>query len=169
MENRRRKSRAALLATVVFVLLVAAVVGVTVLRKSFLAKETEEYEWIASDLAVENGSLDGSFYTGERNPMTKLSYKIVETLRVDDTGRGDFKIENSGKNTCLMKVKMTLGGETIYETGYIKPNQHIRTDTLDLVPEPGEYSVEVSFEGFDPATEQSIGATKITKTLVVSE
>ena len=29
-----------------------------------------------------------------------------------------------------MKVKITIDGETVYETGYIKPNQHISEDFL---------------------------------------
>lgn len=67
-----------------------------------------------------------------------------------------------------MKVTMLLGDEVIYQTGYIKPNQHIMADRLDSVPEPGDYTVRAVFEGFDPNTEESIGQTETEITLSVS-
>ena len=90
--------------------------------------------------------LDGSFYYGAKNSETVLFYKISETIRVDGEGKGDFRIENSGKNICLMKVRLVVNGETIYETGYIKPNQHILTDQLDIIPAGGTYQAEALFE-----------------------
>jgi hypothetical protein len=59
-----------------------------------------------------------------------------------------------------MKVKITIDGETVYETGYIKPNQHISEDFLDKIPAVGTYSAEAIFEGFDPNTEESIGSAE---------
>lgn len=167
MERNRRKSIATLIVTLIFVLLV---IGASV-AAAFLGKEpekSEEYPWITSDPAVKNGMLDGSHYYGPKNTSAILSYKIAETIRVDVDGKGDFRIENSGKNVCLMKVKLVLNGETIYETGYIKPDQHILNDRLDKVPSGGTYQLEALFEGFDPQTEESIGVTKKAVGLVVA-
>ena len=134
------------------------------------AEKTDEYPWITSDHAAINGMLDGTFYEGEKNSAGKLSYKIAGEITVSsEDGKGDFKIENSGKNTCLIKVKIVLGGETVYETGYIKPNQHIGEDILDSVPATGTYSAEAFFEGFDPHSEESIGSTKTALTVTVIE
>ena len=66
-----------------------------------------------------------------------------------------------------MKVKILVNGASVYETGYIKPNQHIASDVLDVLLETGVYEAEVVFEGFDPNTEESIGATKTTVTITV--
>ncbi|MBQ7874869.1 MAG: hypothetical protein IJ306_06920 [Oscillospiraceae bacterium] len=110
--------------------------------------EEDQYPWITSDHAAVNGMLDGTYYDGEKNSAGILSYKIAEEITVGASdGRGDFKIENSGKNTCLMKVKIVLEGETIYETDYIKPNQHISEDVLNIIPEIGTYSAEVVLKG----------------------
>lgn len=167
MEKNRRKSTISLIVTIVFILLV---VGFSVVAVFFgkRPEKSEEYPWIVSDPSVENGMLDGSYYYGTKNSAAVLSYKIAETIRVNGEGKGDFRIENSGKNICLMKVKLVLNGETIHETGYIKPNQHILVDQLDTVPPEGVYQLEALFEGFDPQTEESIGATKKSVGLVVA-
>ena len=156
-------------ATLVFVVIIAALVVAVSVFGIFKKEPASEYEWITSDSAVSSGMLDGSFYTGEKNPQGVLSYKIAEEITVGSDGRGDFKIENSGKNTCLMKVKIVIGAETVYETGYIKPNEHIYSDVLDKLPQIGTYFAEVVFEGFDPTTEASIGSTKTEITITVTE
>ena len=167
MEERRRKSMIALAATVVFIILLVLTVGGAVYLNGKRPEKAEEYEWISSDPAAVNGMLDGEYYTGKKNDASTLSYKIAESINVDAMGKGNFKIENSGKNVCLMKVTLLLDGEVIYQTDYIKPNQHILTDRLDSIPAPGDYPVEAVFEGFDPNTEESIGQTTTTLALSV--
>lgn len=169
MTYNRENNLKTFIAALLFVIVVA---GAAALGFFFLggepAVETDEYPWITSDHAAVEGMLDGSFYSGEKNSADFLSYKIAEEITVSVTdGKGDFKIENSGKNSCLMKVKILMEGKIIYETGYIKPNQHISEDVLDIVPEVGTYTAEAYFEGFDPNTEDSIGATKANITITV--
>ncbi len=156
-------------ATLVFVIIIAALVVAVSVFGIFKKETTSEYDWITSDPSVSEGMLDGSFYTGEKNAQGVLSYKIAEEITVGSDGRGDFKIENSGKNSCLMKVKIDIGSETVYETGYIKPNQHIYSDVLDKLPQAGTYTATVIFEGFDPTTENSIGSTSTEITIIVTE
>jgi len=157
------------IATLVFVVIIAAIVVAVSVFGIFKKERAAEYDWIISDPAVSDGMLDGSFYDGEKNAQGVLSYKIAEEITVGNDGRGDFKIENSGKNACLMKVKITIGDETIYETGYIKPNQHIYSDVFDKLPQAGTYTANVVFEGFDPTTEASIGSTGTEITVNVME
>ena len=132
--------------------------------------EGDRFPWITSDHAAVDGMLDGTYYDGEKNPAGKLSYKIAGEIIVGKAdGKGDFKIESSGKNNCLMKVKIVLDGNTIYDTGYLKPNQHIDEDVLRVIPEVGSYVAEAIFEGFDPNTEESLGSAepvKITITVI---
>lgn len=156
------------IATVIFVVVIAAFAAAgIILFGGEPASAEDEYPWIVSDPAAVGGMLDGSYYTGEKNSSGVLSYKIAEEITVESDGKGDFKIENSGKNTCVMKVKIVINGEIIYETGYIKPNQHINEDILDTVPEVGTYQAEAYFEGFDPNSEESIGSTKTALTITV--
>ncbi len=168
MANNRENDIRTFLAVLVLVVVIAAfAVAGAMLFGGEEAKPGDEYNWITSDPAAVDGMLDGSFYTGEKNGAGVLSYKIAEEITVDQTGKGNFKIENSGKNTCLMKVTITVNGETVYQTDYIKPNQHIAEDVLDKLPAAGSYEAEATFEGFDPKTETSIGATKTALTITV--
>ena len=154
-------------ASLILVVLIAAfaVAGFIVFGGEAPAEE-DPYPWIVSDPAAKSGMLDGTFYEGEKNAPGKLSYKIAGEITVVSDGKGNFKIENSGKNSCLMKVKITVNGETVYETGYIKPNEHITEDVFDKLPERGTYEAEAIFEGFDPDTEESIGASKPQRILI---
>ena len=148
-------------ASLVFIILIAAfaVAGFFIFGGEAPAEE-DIYPWITSDRAAVSGMLDGTYYKGEKNSSGVLSYKIAGEITVGPDGKGDFKIENSGKNTCLIKVSIAVNGEIIYQTGYIKPNEHILSDMLDSVPLTGTYNAEAIFEGFDPNTESSIGAAK---------
>lgn len=151
--------------------LIAVVISLVVCLSVFGKQESQyvdEYQWITSDTAAEPGMLDGTVYQGEKNASGFLSYKIAEIINTDSQGNGDFKIENSGKNTCLMKVTIKVDDEIIYETGYIKPNQHITSDKLDKIPGTGLFTADVSFEGFDPTSEESIGSTSTQITINVA-
>lgn len=170
MSYRRKESKAASLAvTIVIVVVAAAVTAAAAVFGGTKRTYEEEYSWIKSDAAAVNGMLDGSRYTGEKNPVGTLSYKIAEEVTVGSDGIGDFKIENSGKNACLIKVKIDISGEVVYETDYIKPNQHINKDMLSKLPQVGEYEGNVTFEAFDPNTELSLGATRTKIKLTVTE
>ncbi len=162
MISNRENNATTFAASLILIVVIAAfaVAGFLLFDGSAPAQE-DEFPWITSDEAAKSGMLDGSIYNGEKNPDGRLSYKIAGEITVSaDDGKGNFKIENSGKNTCLIKVKIVLNEETIYETGYLKPNQHIGTDAFDTIPKVGTYEAEAIFEGFDPNTEESIGAAK---------
>ena len=171
MLNNRENNIKTLIASIILVFLIAAfaVAGFMIFGGEVPAEE-DRFPWITSDVAAKSGMLDGTYYNGEKNSAGSLSYKIAGEITVgSEDGKGDFKIENSGKNICLMKVKITVNGETVYETGYIKPNEHITEDVFDKLPERGTYEAEAIFEGFDPDTEESIGASKpqrILKTVI---
>ena len=162
MINNRENNIKTLVASIIMIVVIAAfaVAGVLVFGGETVEKE-DRFPWITSDSAAKNGMLDGTYYEGEKNDFGKLSYKIAGEITVDSAdGKGNFKIENSGKNICLMKVKITVNGETVYETGYLKPNEHIYEDCLDKILPVGTYDAEAVFEGFDPNTEESLGAAK---------
>ncbi len=161
LSYNRENNIKSLIASIIFVIVIAAfaVAGFLIFGGEAPAEE-DIYPWITSDHAAMSGMLDGTYYSGEKNPAGVLSYKIAGEITVGPDGKGDFKIENSGKNTCLIKVSIAIDGAVVYQTGYIKPNEHILSDVLDSVPEIGTYNAEAVFEGFDPNTESSIGAAK---------
>lgn len=169
MKYNRENNIKTFAASLILIILIAAfAVAGLLLFGGESSNKKDEFPWIVSDNAAINGMLDGTYYEGEKNPEGKLSYKIAGEITVGiDDGKGNFKIENSGKNTCLIKVKIIVDGETVYETGYIKPNQHIDEDFLSVVPEIGTHEAEAFFEGFDPDTEESLGAAKENITITV--
>ena len=159
--NRENNIKTFAASLILIILIAAFAVAGFMLFGSEPAEKEDEFPWITSDHAAIGGMLDGTYYEGEKNPAGKLSYKIAGEITVGiEDGKGDFKIENSGKNTCLIKVKIVLDGEPVYETGYIKPNQHINEDILGKIPEVGTHDAEAFFEGFDPNTEESLGVAK---------
>lgn len=168
MAYRRENEMKTFFVSLIFIIIIAAVAfaGFFIFGGEAPAKE-DQYPWITSDPAAISGMLDGSYYSGEKNPEGILSYKIAGEITVGSDGKGSFKIENSGKNTYLMKVTILLDEGAVYKTGYIKPNEHIAEDVLDVVPEQGTYDAKVFFEGFDPNTEESIGATEYAIKLTV--
>ncbi len=162
-----KNNKANLIATIIFVFAIAAAVTVIILLDP-IGRDKDEYSWITSDPAAEDGMLDGSFYNGKKNEAGILSYKIAESITIESDGIGNIMAENSGKNNYIMKLKIVVGDETIYETGYLKPNQHIKSDKFDVIPEVGTYEAKAVFEGFDPTTETSVGTTgrEITVTVI---
>ncbi|MBP6887212.1 MAG: hypothetical protein KBC20_04045 [Oscillospiraceae bacterium] len=160
MAGYRKKSGPAPLA--VTILLIAAIAAAVLIAPHFMKDSApeEEYPWIEADGAAVGGSLSGVTYSGARNDASKLSYSIAEEIRVKD-GAATLKIENPGKNTLLMTVTVTVGGEQVYQTGYLKPGQYILTDALDAPLDPGTYAGTAVFEGFDPETEESRGTISV--------
>ncbi|MBQ5667373.1 MAG: hypothetical protein IIV40_04275 [Oscillospiraceae bacterium] len=121
MLNNRENNIKTLIASIILVFLIAAfaVAGFMIFGGEVPAEE-DRFPWITSDVAAKSGMLDGTYYNGEKNSAGSLSYKIAGEITVgSEDGKGDFKIENSGKDICLMKVKITVNGETVYETGYL--------------------------------------------------
>ena len=168
INNRENNIKTFAASLILIILIIAFSVAGFIIFGGEAPAEKDEFPWIVSDSAALDGMLDGSFYEGEKNTAGNLSYKIAGEITVDVAdGKGNFKIENSGKNTCLMKVKINVNGETVYQTGYIKPNQHIGEDFLDKIPAVGTYDAEAIFEGFDPNTEESLGAAKQNMTITV--
>ncbi len=171
MINNRENNIKTFAASVILIIVIAAfaAAGFFVFGGEAVEKE-DQFPWITSDSAAKNGMLDGTYYEGEKNGFGKLSYKIAGEITVESTdGKGNFKIENSGKNICLMKVKIFVEDELVYETGYLKPNQHIYEDVLDVIPAIGTYEAKAVFEGFDPNTEESIGTNEAKITITVMQ
>lgn len=161
-----------MLASIIFIIVIAAFAAAAYfIFGGEPVAQNDPYPWITSDHAANDGMLDGSYYTGEKNESGILSYKISGEVTVGkDDGKGNFKIENSGKNDCLIRVKILLDdGRTVYETGYIKPNQHIDEDVLGIIPEVGSHPAKAYFEGINPHTEESLGSAVEEITITVIE
>ena len=88
---------------------------------------------------------------------------------INGSSEGELCIENIPGNHFLMSVKITLDetGETIYQTGLIKPNYHITKAKLNRVLPKGEYPATATFTAHDMETGDVEGNVNIQMTIYI--
>ena len=93
-----------------------------------------------------------------------FSFKI-EGRPVFESGRseGSLRIENPSYNMYLLVTQIFLPddeggrGEMVYDSGGLRPDQHIDRDRLLTPLEKGEYRAIAAMSFYDPETELKIG------------
>lgn len=85
-----------------------------------------------------------------------------------DTGTGNLLFENPAENQKLVRLQICRldNGESIYESGLIKPGYYIARETLDIVPEQGDYPCKAYVYGYKPDNYEYIG--KVETDIIVS-
>ena len=85
-----------------------------------------------------------------------------------DTGTGDLLFENPAENQKLVRLQICRldNGESIYESGLIKPGYYIAREKLDIVPERGDYPCKAYVYGYRPDNYEYIG--KVETDIIVS-
>ncbi len=93
-----------------------------------------------------------------RDSMFNISIASQVDLE-DGSSEGELKIENPASNAYLMRVAIVVEqtGQTIYETGIIEPNHHIRSDKLSVELPAGSYDCIARFSALDPRSEAVVG------------
>lgn len=93
-----------------------------------------------------------------RDSMFSISIASQVDLE-DGSSEGELKIENPASNAYLMRVAIVIEGtgQTIYETGIIEPNHHIRSDKLSVELPAGSYDCIARFYALDPQSEAVVG------------
>lgn len=157
------KSRTGLIIGIV-ALLLAAIVAVVVIVKPFGSAE-EKDDFYDSGMTL--GSYEGK---SEEEIIADLNAKVAEnemsiscapSIQVDSTtGEAEVRIENIAANHVDQKFTIALeDGTKIYESGGIQPGYFVQSVKLDEVPKPGEYTVVVTFQGYDPTTHNPKGGS----------
>lgn len=84
------------------------------------------------------------------------------------TGRGNILFENPAENQKLVRLQICRldNGESIYESGLIKPGYYIAEETLDTVPEAGDYPCKAYVYGYRQNNHEYIG--KVETDIIVS-
>lgn len=87
----------------------------------------------------------------------------------DGTSPGTAYIENVPGNRYLMQVALTLDdtGETVYESGVLKPDSFIDSITLTKDLEPGTYPATATFTALEQDSLEDAGKAAAKLTLVV--
>lgn len=101
-----------------------------------------------------------------------FNISIASVIQFDGSdSSGTAYIENVPGNRYNMKVAITDDdtGETVYESGVLKPNQYIEKITLTHDLEPGMHEATALFTALDPDTNEETGKAAAKVTLNVLE
>lgn len=110
------------------------------------------------DRQSESGSLAGLTQKERLRRMqseadkSRFSFHINGNMRFETgSSKGVMFIENPKKNTCLLKVRITLNADerVLYETKYLKPGYGIGKDRLKEVLPKGEYEATALLTAYD--------------------
>ena len=85
------------------------------------------------------------------------------------TSEGEFRIENVPGNRYHMSVQVVddATGQTLMETGMIKPNQFIWEHALDVDLDPGTYPCTAIFTAYDQESLAPVGQAAAQISIIV--
>jgi len=94
------------------------------------------------------------------------AYKVSICGVVSVNGNtADIWLTNPESNTVWMKLRvLDAQGNTLGETGIIKPGEYVRSITFDAVPDPGD-AVTLKIMAYQPDTYYSEGAVSLNTTI----
>lgn len=172
MKHARRKSKKPLLTAVSLLL-----VGLTLGMGGYLLTHMGgglEYEKNAVNGAI-GGGVDDIAALEELVDKSMISMYInanpVWDLKVREEGV-NWLIENpAAQSTKLIRVEVIRedNGETIYETGALRPGTYVTGTLPDVELEPGEYPCTAYFFSYDVDTEEFLGKAGTQITVYVLE
>lgn len=117
------------------------------------------------DSAAKTGALSekevGELLTGEA-----FSYRMNQRVSVRGK-KANLCIENPAENRYLMKVDLQLNGQSLYQSGLIKPYRYIETVTLSTSLEKGDHAAVALVMAIDPLTQAEISKAEQNITLSV--
>ncbi len=99
-----------------------------------------------------------------------MNISIASVIEFEDgQSEGVAYIENVPGNRYVMKVDIKLDdtGETVYESGGLKPGNYIEKIKLNKDLPQGTYSATATFHGLDPDTLEEVGTAGAVITLNV--
>lgn len=157
----RRRRRLVILA-----LLILAIAGGVVLLTGNRDGEKKRME---RDVVA--GQMPGADHNNVQAQVeeTEILFSInTNQVFAADTGKGNILFENPAENQKLVRLEICRldSGESIYESGYIKPGYYIAEETLDTVPEPGDYPCKTYVYGYRQNNYEYIG--KVETDIIVS-
>ena len=119
-------------------------------------------------LAAMNDTLRGCGIPAQVEETEILFSINTNQVFAADTGKGNILFENPAENQKLVRLEICRldSGESIYESGYIKPGYYIAEETLDTVPEPGDYPCKAYVYGYRQNNYEYIG--KVETDIIVS-
>lgn len=164
----KKKKTIAIVAAIAVVAVIAIIIGVVVAmggpgfyddssKEGQAPYKTDEEIQAEMDRTVEDGMLNISIAS------------MIEFQ--NGTSAGTAYIENVPSNKYVMKVTITLddGGDVVYESGGIKPDNYIETITLTKDLDAGTYPATATFTAYEPDSLEEVGQAAAKITIVVNE
>lgn len=88
----------------------------------------------------------------------------------DGAAEGEVRIENVPSNRYNMQVSIALAdGRSVYESGVIEPNHHIRSARLSESLPAGAYDAEAVFTALDRTSGEEVGRASAEIVIVIEE
>lgn len=116
--------------------------------------DTGIYSHITSDPKAESGPLPGFEDKEKTSPDNVLGYRLNEKpYFATGEKEGEVLIENVKGNYYLMQVEYVYGDSVVvYETGYLKPGEHIKNALLSSNMGEGRHDAVAVIYAIDPET-----------------
>ena len=129
---------------------------------------------VAFDPAAQDGHLPGKTAQQIQQELDQIveegMFNISISTRIEIAqGKGTANIENIAANPYHMRVRITLdsSGETVFESGAIKPGQYLQNIELSKALAPGDYAATATFLALDRDTMENVGQAAAKIVLVV--
>lgn len=162
------------------VMLVLAVLLGTVIFLLVQQKEEETKEGLAYEANVTAGDIPGKSMEERQRELDSVVEEGMLAMSINATpsGRGtgsdrsvNWLIENPSNQGKLIRVEIIRDdtGETVYETGAIRPGNYVESAPPDVSLPAGEYDCTARFYTYRLETEEYIGQAAARIRLVIYE
>lgn len=169
-----KKGRLWKIITTLVVIMLAVMVGLLAWQKMKPAESNALLEdAVRAELGQLEGKSDSEIEEALNQQVEEGSMAIsinAKPVFVNGSAAGSVQIENAKANHYAQNVTITRDdtGEVIYESGIIKPDEHIDTDVLDVELPQGEYPCTAIFTAYDISDGQQLEVGTVGAQITIS-
>lgn len=165
-KGRRKLSGGRLFALVVLAATICVVsIGIMIYALSMTGGRTEQFVPPPFESAAQTGTPDVPVDLGW-DELDAQSYKFSVCGVIDpQNGKADVWLTNPEENKIWLKVRvLDMAGNTLGETGLIKPGEYVRSVALKPEPQDGE-NIQLKIMAYEPDTYYSAGVVSLNTTV----
>lgn len=165
MKNKEKKFGGRTL-TIVLAVCFAVALGAALFALLRPTEKTVEFTPPPFDTAAERGTPTVPEELGFISPFREgMSYRFSVCGKVKVSGdTADIYLTNPAENEVYIKLRiLDENGNTLGETGLVKPGEYVRGITFSTVPATGA-TIRLKIMGYEPQTYESAGAVNISTT-----
>ena len=168
VQNNEKEGRRLLSGGRLFVLLAvvcAVCVGVMIYALSTTGTKTEEFVPPPFDTTAQTGTPEVPEDLGWQE-LDAQAYKFsICGAILPKNGKADVWLTNPEESEVWLKVRvLDMDGNTLGETGLIRPGEYVRSVRLNTVPKTGD-NVQLKIMAYEPDTYYSAGTVSLNTTV----